>query len=199
MEEVTLEKIDIIRERTNATYTEAKEALEACGGNVVDALIYIEKNKESTTEKLYTSKEEFVTWLKDLIRKGNITRIKVKKEEKTILDIPVNAGVAAGVFGIVMPSIFAPLFAVGVITALVTKVTVEITKSDGSVEVVNKVIRDTVDNMKEKVTDVKEKFNKDKNDQEENGVYKYTVKFEDIDENTDTQGANADNNNEKSL
>jgi NACalpha-BTF3-like transcription factor len=39
MSEITLEKIDIVRERTGANYSEAKEALEACEGNVVDALI----------------------------------------------------------------------------------------------------------------------------------------------------------------
>ncbi|WP_347460460.1 hypothetical protein [Clostridium sp. DMHC 10] len=43
MEEITLEKIDIIKERTGVTYTEAKEALEASNGNVIDALVYVEK------------------------------------------------------------------------------------------------------------------------------------------------------------
>jgi NACalpha-BTF3-like transcription factor len=37
MSEITLEKIDIIRERTGANYAEAKEALEVSDGNVVDA------------------------------------------------------------------------------------------------------------------------------------------------------------------
>ena len=46
MNEITLEKIDIIRERTGANYSIAKEALELSEGNVVDALIYIEQNNE---------------------------------------------------------------------------------------------------------------------------------------------------------
>ena len=46
MSEITLEKVDQVIERTYATYAEAKEALEACDGDVVNALIYIEKKRE---------------------------------------------------------------------------------------------------------------------------------------------------------
>lgn len=79
MEEITLEKIDIIRERTGVSYAEAKEALEANEGNVVEALVYIEKNQDATKDSIYTSKEEFTNWIKEVIRKGNVTRIKGKK------------------------------------------------------------------------------------------------------------------------
>lgn len=46
MSDITLEKIDIIRERTNVSYAEAKKALEIADGNVVDALIYIEEDQK---------------------------------------------------------------------------------------------------------------------------------------------------------
>jgi uncharacterized protein YjbJ (UPF0337 family) len=206
MNEITLEKVDLIRERTGANYAEAKEALEVCEGNVVDALVYIESKKASTTNDLYTNKDEFVNWVKELIRKGNITRIKIKKDEKVLADIPVNAGIAVtGLAALIM----SPLLAIGVltVTAVVTKLTIEITKVDGSVEVVNKIIKTTVDEVKEKfgefsgevkekfgdisgdvkekfndiTGDVKEKFNgKEKNETEDSNVYKYTVKFEDV-------------------
>ena len=64
MSEITLEKIDIVRERTGASYSEAKEALEACGGNVVDALIYLEGQKEPPVDNMFSSKEEFFDWMK---------------------------------------------------------------------------------------------------------------------------------------
>lgn len=207
MSEITLEKIDIVRERTGVTYAEAKEALEACDCNVVDALIYIEKNKKSPMDNIYTTKDEFLTWLKDIINKGNVTRIKVKKDEKVLIDMPVNAGIAVGV---VAYAIWAPIIAIGVVGAVVTKITIELTKSDGTVEVINKSIQSTVQevkekmsdvvsdvkekmsdvtsDMKEKVTDaasdVKEKFNTKKNESEstDENVFKYTVKFDDIDE-----------------
>ena len=198
MNEITLEKIDIVRERTGATYAESKEALEVCEGNVVDALIYIEKNKKSNLDSLYTTKDEFKTWLKQTLNKGNVARIKIKKGETTIVDIPVNAGVAVGALGIIWPSLLA-LLGVGAIAAVITNVTIEITKNDGSVEVINKIIKSTVKDVKEKVngmasevkdkvndmaSEVKDKFtvNRDENNNNEENVYKYTVKFEDIED-----------------
>lgn len=201
MIEITLEKIDLVRERTGVSYSEAKEALEASQGNVVDALIYIENKNKCAANNLYTTKEELVTWLKDLINKGNVTRIRIKKGEKVLVDMPVNAGIAVGV---IAAWISAPLLAIGVVGAVVTDLTIEITKQDGSVEVVNKVLKSTVQDVKEKVndvaSDVKEKVNdlasdvKDKFSQRKSGntnddenVYKYTVKFEDIDNNEDNK------------
>lgn len=185
MSEISLEKIDIIRERVDATYEEAKEALEACYGNIVDALIYIEKTKKTVKDDVYTTKEEFISWIKDLVKKGNITRIKIKKDDKVVIDIPVNAGIAAGIFTAIA---WAPLLGIGFLTAVFTKITVEITKDDGSVEVVNKIIKTTAKDIKEKVsemaTDVKEKIinKKEKSEEDQDNVYQYTVKFEDIDE-----------------
>ncbi|OSB17151.1 ubiquitin [Clostridium sporogenes] len=187
--EITLEKIDIIRERTGATYTEAKEALEACEGNVVDALVYMENKVKEEKEELYTTKDELVKWIKDIIKKGNITRIKVKKEDKVIVDIPVNAGLAATAAAAI---IWAPILLAALAAAIVTKVTIEITKEDGSVEVVNKIIKSTAQDIKEKVdyttSDIKEKFSNkfdNESDREDNNFYSYTVNFEDVESEED--------------
>ncbi|MBD5638477.1 DUF4342 domain-containing protein [Clostridium botulinum] len=187
--EITLEKIDIIRERTGATYTEAKEALEACEGNVVDALVYMENKVKEEKEELYTTKDELVKWIKDIIKKGNVTRIKVKKEDKVIVDIPVNAGLAATAAAAI---IWAPILLAALAAAIVTKVTIEITKEDGSVEVVNKIIKSTAQDIKEKVdyttSDIKEKFSNkfdNESDGEDNNFYSYTVNFEDVESEED--------------
>lgn len=42
--DITLEKIELVKDRTGATYSEAKEALESANGSVVDAVIAIEEN-----------------------------------------------------------------------------------------------------------------------------------------------------------
>lgn len=199
MEEITLEKIDIIKERTGVTYTEAKEALEASNGNVIDALVYVEKNSskkgEKVKEQFDTTKDEFIAWLKDTMNKGNVSRIRVKKDEKIILDIPVSAGIVGGVAaGIV----WAPSIAIMFLTAVVAKVTVEITKEDGSVEIVNTVVKDTVSTVKEKMGDaaseLKDKFksNNSNNNSDSENSYQYTVKFDDIEDNK-----NSDNNDTK--
>ncbi|SMC18912.1 protein of unknown function [Clostridium acidisoli DSM 12555] len=193
MEEITLEKIDIIRERTGVTYTEAKEALEATQGNVVEALVYIEKNKQDEKDSTYTTKEEFTEWIKEVIRKGNVTRIKVKKDEKVLVDIPVNVGVIAGTALVVaLPALLAVIF----ITAVVTKVTVEITREDGTVEVVNKIIENTVSNVKDKAQEAKDKAQEvkdkfSKNNDEDNS-FQYTVKFEDVEEDKKTENKDED-------
>ena len=41
--EITLEKIELVKDRTGISYKEAKEALEAADGSVVDAIIDIEE------------------------------------------------------------------------------------------------------------------------------------------------------------
>ncbi|MGH4139333.1 DUF4342 domain-containing protein [Clostridium sp.] len=192
MAEITLEKIDIIKERTGVSYTEAKEALEECDSDVVNALIYIEAKQKKyakfNMEEMYSTKDEFVTTIKDIVKKGNVTRIKIKKDDTVVIDIPVNAGIAAGLIGLYNPV----LIALGLLTAVLTKVTVEITKADGSVEVVNTIIKNTVEDVKsrmsdmtgevkEKYNDTKDTFNKSskstKEDRNEN-VYQYTVKFD---------------------
>ncbi len=42
-----LEKIDKVVARTSCTYKEAKEALEATDGDVVEAIVYIEDSRNS--------------------------------------------------------------------------------------------------------------------------------------------------------
>jgi len=183
MSEITLEKIDIIRERTGASYSEAKEALEATAGNVVDALIYLENQKKTPVEDIFSSKEDFFAWVKETINKGNVNRIRIKKDDKVIVDVPVTAGAASVLFALLWP----PILAVGLIAAVATKVTIEIVKEDGTVEVINKTFKSTMEDVKDKVqdtaADLKDKFKgKGKEEGKEDTAYQYTVKFEDIEE-----------------
>ena len=41
--EVTLEQVERLREKADVSYAKAKEALEYSGGNLLDALIYLEE------------------------------------------------------------------------------------------------------------------------------------------------------------
>ena len=200
MKEITLEKVDEIRKRTGVSYKIAKEALELNDGDVLEALIYIENNvvvpfAEETNFKEDSNKseniEEFKTWLKNIIEKGNVTRIKVKKDDTTLVDVPVNAGIAAAVIGVIVP----PILAFGLIATVATKLTIEITKADGSVEVVNKyvekaagevkdkafefaeIVKDKLKNTKNNLKD--EQINKNKSYKTDDTVYTYTVNFDD--------------------
>lgn len=198
MENITLEQVDVVRERCNVSYAQAKEALEACNGDVLEAIIYIEQNQKKenseTKENEYTfnaiSMEELKNLIKGLIEKGNVTRIKIKKDDKEILDIPVNAGIAASVIAITIP----PILAAVVIAAIATQITIEVTKEDGSVEVINKYVTQVANDVKNKASDladvVKNKVNdvktEVKSSKDEDGktftggetIYTYTVDFE---------------------
>ena len=200
MENITLEQVDVVRERCNVSYAQAKEALEACNGDVLEAIIYIEQNQKKENENSETkeneyafnaiSMEELKNLIKGLIEKGNVTRIKIKKDHKEILDIPVNAGIAASVIAITIP----PILAAVVIAAIATQITIEVTKEDGSVEVINKYVTQVANDVKNKASDladvVKNKVNdvktEVKNSKDEDGktftggetIYTYTVEFE---------------------
>ena len=200
MQEITLEKVDKVKERTGVTYGEAKAALEICEGDVLEAIVYIEntnglssQNSNINNENKSETIEELKVWLKDLIKKGNVSRIKVKKDENVIVDVPVNAGIAAAVIAVIIPSILA----FGVIAAVATKLTIEITMVDGSVQVVNKYVSKAADEVKEKATSlagqlknkIKEVKSNEKSSSKEKHkvytgdetVYSYTVHFDEED------------------
>ena len=161
MDKITLEKVDKVIERTSVTYKEAKEALENADGDILDAIILIEEknNSEILEENLKVdekklkkeeSVEEFKGFIMSLVNKGTISRIKIKKEDNTLLDLPVNAGIAASVIAITLPPILA-----GVAIAIVgAKLTVEVTKLDGTVEILNRIVAEKAIGIKEKSKNV---------------------------------------------
>ena len=125
--EITLEKIELVKDRTGVSYKEAKEALEFAGGNVVDAIIYIEENIDND----YSAKEKktvdkVVNTVKETVRKGNVTKIRIYHGDDVVLNLPVTIG-AAG-------AILFPWGAVAsAVAAAVTKCRVELVKEDGTV------------------------------------------------------------------
>lgn len=142
--EIDLEKVDLVRERTNVSYAEAKEALEKNDGNVVDAIIYLEGKQKNVFDSVSDAGNEFVSAIKKIIKKGNVNRIKIKKDGKILLDIPVNAGVVGGAIGIYT---VAPLMAIGAIAAVVTKVEVEIERPSGEVEIIKDIVKEASENV----------------------------------------------------
>ena len=60
--------------------------------------------------------------VKELLRRANVTKIRVKQDERTILELPVTAGVVGAVV--------APELAIlGAMAALITKCTVEVERA----------------------------------------------------------------------
>ena len=118
-----LAKIDIVRNRMNLSYEEAKLALEAGNWDVIETLIMLEQEEKSRKEEIFIRGSELVEKVKELVRKGNVSKIRVKQDDKVLIEIPVTAGVVGAVL--------APQLAIiGAVAALVSKCTVEIEHVD---------------------------------------------------------------------
>jgi len=130
---VNLDKVDLIRERLGVTYREAKEALDQANGDVVQALVLLEDRQFRLDEKVESEGQKLWDKIKSLIRKGNVTKIRLKKDDRILAEIPVNVG-ALGVVGVVAVPPLAVLGVAGTLAALATNCTLEIEREDGTVE-----------------------------------------------------------------
>ncbi|MFZ5649831.1 MAG: DUF4342 domain-containing protein [Bacillota bacterium] len=120
-----LGKIDLIRSRTGVSYREAREALEAAGGDVVLALIRIEEGGGSFTGKVHERGHEFMGQVKGILEKGKETRIRIKQGDRTVFELPASVG-AVGLLGLLASSELAILGALGSVAAMANKYTLEI-------------------------------------------------------------------------
>lgn len=125
--EITLEKIELVKDRTGVSYKEAKDALEAADGSVVDAIIAIEETvDEKPARKVNAAANETVEKIKELVKKGNISKITISREGEVLLNLPLNAGI--------LGAIVAPWGVIaGIIAAFGFKCKIELTKDDGTV------------------------------------------------------------------
>ena len=127
--EITLEKIELVKDRTGSTYAEAKAALEAADGSVVDAIIALEEkiNKEHDKVDGASLKDSpLFAKLKEIVDKGNVSRILVSKGEKTIVNFPVTAGVIGAVL--------VPWGAIlGIVAAMGTQCSIDFVDEKGNV------------------------------------------------------------------
>ena len=77
------------------------------------------------TEKFTVSSDQVVKKIKQLIREGNIRRVRLIHEGKTIIEIPLSVGAPVVAVGIMAAPLLA---AVGAFAALVTECTIEVEK-----------------------------------------------------------------------
>jgi len=126
--EVTLEKIELVKDRTGVTYKEAKEALEAADGNVVDAIVSIEDKTdgETSSQKISQKGNEIIDKIKEVVNRGNASKIVISKDGESIINLPLNAGVIGAIvapWGIIL----------GVAASFGFNCKIEVVKEDGSV------------------------------------------------------------------
>jgi polyhydroxyalkanoate synthesis regulator phasin len=198
--EITLEKIELVKDRTGVSYKEAKEALEAADGSVVDAIIDIEESiGERTKGKVSENSYRIVERIKELVKKGNVSKIVIKKDDEIVLNLPINVGI--------LGTVIAPwAMVLGVLAAFGTKCVIEVVKEDGSIidvsEMANETIEDVVekgsvivDEVKTKGADVyhsvanktSEALNKAKKDRDVDIDFSFDGDLADLDEDEDDE------------
>ncbi|UCB42095.1 MAG: DUF4342 domain-containing protein [Dehalococcoidales bacterium] len=79
------------------------------------------------TEKFTVSGSQVLEKVKQLIREGNIRRVRLLHNDRTIIEIPLSLGAPAAAITIMAAPILA---AIGAFAALVTECTIEVEKVD---------------------------------------------------------------------
>ncbi|MBL7125426.1 MAG: DUF4342 domain-containing protein [Dehalococcoidales bacterium] len=79
----------------------------------------------TTNEKFTVSGSQLVDKVKQLIHEGNIRRVRVLHEGRTVLEIPLSIGAPAAAVTIMVAPVLAAL---GAFAALVTECTIEVEK-----------------------------------------------------------------------
>ncbi len=136
------ENMEILRDKFNVTYREARDVLEEHDNNLIEALIFLEevhsyKNGCQVSSFICDMKEK----VKKLYKEGSNQRIIFSRKGKVIADIPLTA-VIVGSFTFVLYPILLPFKIGGV---LLLDIDIKIVDKSGKVYDVNS-------NVKEKVT-----------------------------------------------
>lgn len=98
-----LEKVDAIRERTGLCYAEAASLLDEADGDVLQALIIYEQRTKTAQrrgpqwEEFEAKGNEVLAQIKELVKRGAVNKIRIKKDGRIVAEIPVTAGVIGAV------------------------------------------------------------------------------------------------------
>ena len=83
----------------------------------------------TTSEKFTVSGSQLVEKVKQLIHEGNIRKVRLLHEGRTVIEIPLTIGAPAVAIGILAAPVLAAL---GAFAALVTECTIEVEKVEKS-------------------------------------------------------------------
>lgn len=93
---ISLELIEKLKEKVNISYADAKEALEKCNGDLVDALIYLEKENKIKAAPEEKKSSGFWDKVKRGVKRCNDTRLVISKKDETVLNISLTIFIILG-------------------------------------------------------------------------------------------------------
>ena len=83
----------------------------------------------TNSEKFTVSGSQIVEKVKQLIHEGNVRKVRLLHEDRTLIEIPLSIGAPAAALGILAAPVLA---AIGAFAALVTECTIEVEKVEKS-------------------------------------------------------------------
>lgn len=127
-----LDMIDALRRRFDISYAEARSYLEKADWDLVDALVLAEKEESETIyvdldeedrqawfEELELKGQEVIDKLKRLAREGSNRKLRAKRDERVVFEVPLSAGL--------LGALLAPkLAALGAAACVLTRCSFEI-------------------------------------------------------------------------
>lgn len=134
------EKVNELMKKTGCTSEDAIKTLEYTNGDYYESFIILQEKGKKKKEEYTTTGKDVIKIIKKLIKEGNITKIKIKKGQEILLNIPVNA-VAVGV--VLLP--FASML--GSIAAVATDCCIEVERKGNVIVDVNQELKKAGDKM----------------------------------------------------
>ena len=100
-----LADVDVLRERLDASYSEAKEALDATDGDLISALAYIEEQRGQASSTLASLVQEVVEEVRTVASDGQVTAAKVTLRGQPVFTAPLALAGAAGAALVILGAI----------------------------------------------------------------------------------------------
>ena len=109
----------------------------------MDAIILIEETIDDSAKETEKKNVQILDTIKEAVRKGNVSKIVIKKDGDIVMNLPVNIGIIG--------TVLFPWAAIGgCIAALGTKCSIELVKEDGGVVNVSDKASKTFETVKDK-------------------------------------------------
>jgi len=142
---ISLELIEKLKERANVSYAEAKEALEKCNGDLLDALINLEKEDKIKPDPKERKAAGFWATVKRWVKNCNETRLVISKNTETVINLSLSIIILLTIFA-------APIVFIALLAALFTRHKFRLEKTGCDEIKINKTF-DDISTAASKITD----------------------------------------------
>ena len=117
-------RMDEIRDQAKSTADKASKDIRAAADK---ASKEFKVAADKATQEVKVASNQLVDKVRELVEEGNVRRVHIKRDGKTLLEIPLTVGVGAGAAALLMTPVLA---AVGALAALAADITLVIERDE---------------------------------------------------------------------